>query len=107
MNDNNVRWGISADVRATYTDEGAVLLDIEKGLCYSLNTVAARIWVTIESSEEGLTLEAVVRTLQAQFKVSRQELESDTAECLDKLQRMGLLHRNGHNIPSKALENAR
>ena len=35
-------------VRATYSEDGAVLLDINKGLCYGLNPVAARIWVTLE-----------------------------------------------------------
>ena len=102
MDDINVKWGISPDVRSTYTGDGAVLLDINKGICYSLNSVAARIWVTIEASEAGVTLESIVGVLETQFKISRQELKSDTAVCLDNLQRMGLVRCNGHGISSKA-----
>ncbi len=100
--DNNTKWIIAPDVRATYSEDGAVLLDINQGLCYSLNAVAARIWVTIEASQNGITLDGIVGALVTHVKVPRPELESDTAECLDKLQRMGLLHRNGHFHESKA-----
>lgn len=102
MDDNNVRWRISEDVRSTYTADGAVLLDIKKGLCYSMNAVAARVWVTIEASQSGISLEGIVGALETHFKVSRQELESDTAECLGKLERMGLIQSNGLGFSSKA-----
>jgi hypothetical protein len=92
--DNKAKWTIAPDVRATYSEDGAVLLDINKGLCYSLNGAAARIWVTIEASQGGVTVEGIVGALETQFKVSRQELECDTAECLVELQGMGLIHRN-------------
>src|SRR5437899_8129480 len=51
---SNAKWLASSDVRSTYSEDGAVLLDIRKGLCYSLNPVAAQIWVTIESSQSGI-----------------------------------------------------
>ena len=100
--DANDTWLVSPDVRATYSEDGAVLLDIGKGLCYSLNVVGARMWLTIDASQTGITLDGIVGALETHFNAPRQELETDTAEYLDKLERMGLVQCNGHNIPFKA-----
>src|SRR5260370_40528970 len=100
--DANAMWLVSPDVRSTYSEDGAVLLDIKKGLCYSLNAVAARMWLTMEASQTGMTLEGIVGALESRFSVSRQELAADTAEYLDKLERMGLVQCNGRDIPFKA-----
>src|SRR6266478_7550131 len=88
-------WRISPEVRATYSEDGAVLLDINRGICYSLNSVAAQIWVTIESSEAGITLDDILGAIETHFDVRPPELAGDIADCLDKLQRMGLVHSNG------------
>ncbi len=88
-------WRISPEVRATYSEDGAVLLDINKGLCYSLNPVAARIWVTLETSQEGITLDGIVDALETLFKVPRHQLGGDIDEYLSKLEHMGLVQRNG------------
>ena len=100
--DANAKWLVSPDVRATYSEDGAVLLDIGKGVCYSLNVVGARMWLTIDASQSGITLEGILDALETHFEVPRKELEADTAEYLDKLERMGLIQRNGHGIPFKA-----
>jgi len=100
--DKDVVWLISPDALATYTQDGAVVLDVPKGICYSLNAVASRIWRAMESSPSGITLEGIVDMLKTDFEISHRELEGDTAECLDKLQRMGLLQGNSHCIPSSA-----
>ncbi len=103
--DNNktgVTWAVSPSVRATYGPDGCVLLDIKKGLCYSLNVVGARMWLTIDASQTGITLPGIVGALETHFEVPRCELESDAAEYLDKLERMGLVQCNGHGIPFKA-----
>src|SRR5260221_14032555 len=100
---SSVKWKVSPHVRATHSPDGCVLLDIEKGLCYSLNGVGARVWLAIEASQAGITLEDVVRALETNFKVLHQELATDTAEYLDKLGRIGLVQRNGHCKLSKAL----
>ena len=105
--DANDRWLVSPDVRATYSEDGAVLLDIGKGLCYSLNVVGARMWLTIDASQTGITLDGIVGALETHFNAPRQELETDTAEYLDKLERMGLVQCNGRGISSKAFGGAR
>lgn len=88
-------WLVSPDVRSTYSEDGAVLLEISKGLCYSLNAVAARVWAVMESSKEGVTLPSVVDSLEIEFKIPRTQLEGDAAEWLEKLARLGLVHENG------------
>ncbi len=93
--DANARWLVSPDVRSTYSEDGAVLLDIRKGLCSSLNVVAARVWTTIESSPNGIAFQDLVDAVHTHFNVSRQELEADIAEHLEKLEKMGLVQRNG------------
>ncbi len=94
----SVKWAVSSDVRATYTADGAALLDIDKGMCYSLNEVGARVWLTIEMSSTGIALENIVSALETHYEIPRQQLERDTAECLENLQRMKLIHRNGIGI---------
>ena len=102
-NESSIKWKVSPHVRATYTADGAVLLDINKGICYSLDAVSAQLWVAIEASQAGITLEDIVGAVETHFEVAHQELESDTSEWLDKLHRMGLVHRNGHGTSSKAI----
>ena len=92
---SSVKWKVSPDVRATSTADGSVLLDIKKGLCYSLNAVAAQIWLAIETCPAGISLEGIVGVLETHFKISHEELNADTVECLEKLETMGLVQRNG------------
>src|ERR1051325_2485810 len=89
-------WTLSPHVRSTHSDDGAVLLDIKGGMCYSLNVVGARAWAALESSKWGMRLEKIVQALKPQFSVSVQELESDVVEYLQKLETIGLVHKNGH-----------
>ena len=105
--DANAKWLVSPDVRSTYSEDGAVLLDIGKGLCYSLNVVGARMWLTIDASQTGITLDGILGALETHVNVQRQELETDIAEYLDKLEQMGLVQCNGRGISSKAFGGAR
>src|SRR6266404_8480459 len=63
--DPNAVWLVSPDVRSTYSEDGAVLLDIQKRLCYSLNPVAARVWSTVEASPSGVGLRGWKLTAQS------------------------------------------
>jgi hypothetical protein len=96
MLEKDAMWFASPDVRATYSEDGAVLLDINKGLCYSLNPVAARIWVTIETSPGGVTLNGIVGVLETHVQIPRPQLEKETTDYLEKLREIGLAHQNGH-----------
>jgi Coenzyme PQQ synthesis protein D (PqqD) len=94
---DSFRWVVSPGVRSTCVEDGAVLLDIKNGRCYSLNPVAARVWVAIEGSPEGISLADIVDILEMHFEVPRPEMERDTADCLKKLQRKSLVQRQPHS----------
>src|SRR6266446_2062964 len=100
--DPNAMWLVSPDVRSTYSEDGAVLLDIRKGLCYSLNPVAARVWSTVEASPSGVDIRGLVDVMQTHYKIPYDQLESDVTEYLSKLEQMGLVQRNGVFHGSKA-----
>jgi len=100
--DSNAKWLASSDVRSTYSEDGAVLLDIRKGLCYSLNPVAARVWSTLETCPSGVDLRGLVDVMETHYTISREQLERDVDECLTKLENMGLVQRNGLFHESKA-----
>ncbi len=97
----NARWKTFSDVRSTYTEDGATLLQIGRGLCYSLNPVAARIWASIEKSPDGTTLDGIVTALETDFSMPRHQLLTDSYECLQKLQQDRLIHCNGETVPKK------
>ena len=99
---SNCVWSVSSSVRSTYTQDGAVLLDVKKGACYSMNVVAARVWTALERSQEGITLEDIVNALEEHFQVPRERLESDTAECLENLRRLGLVSQNDKKLSASA-----
>ena len=58
--DSNCVWNVSRSVRSTYTQDGAVLLDVEIGLCYSLNVVAAKLWSVFEQFPLGISFSRLV-----------------------------------------------
>ncbi len=100
--DANARWLVSPDVRSTYSEDGAVLLDIRKGLCYSLNPVAARVWSTVEASPSGVDLHGLVDVMETHYTIPRERLERDVDEYLSKLENVGLVQRNGRLHESTA-----
>ena len=92
------RWFVSPSVRCKNTDDGAILLEINEGLCCKLNVLAAQVWVTIENSPGGITLGGVVDALETRLQIPRRQLEQDTSDWLDKLQRLGLLQQSLRQI---------
>lgn len=103
VENNKATWSISPNVRTTRTQDGAVLLDIGRGLCYSLNRVASSVWVTIETSPEGITLERIVGALETHLEVPREQLERDISKYLEELRQVGLVCQNGRRIASKVI----
>lgn len=66
---------IPADIRETTSQDGAVLLDIEQGICFSLNPVGLKIW---ELLKQGQSIDKVADTLANEFPISRQQILADT-----------------------------
>ena len=102
-NDRNCSWAIANHVRATCNVDGAVLLDIDKGLCYSLNAVGGRIWQALEAGHGPSSIEDIVAALAKEFtEVPRQQLELDIESCLRDLENKALITTSGRPSPTKA-----
>lgn len=78
----------SQSVRHSETQDGAVLLDIRQGLCFSINPVGSRIW---NMMKEQQSFDGIVDTLAMEFGVPRQQVCTDVMEFATMLHQHGLL----------------
>ena len=94
--------GLSYTERAQRHKDGSVLLSTADDRICKLNGVGALTWMILEESPAGLRLTDVVQQLsdqfaainaegQLQYKVSIEQLHTDTAQFLKKISRMKLL----------------
>jgi len=73
---------ISPSVRCVIREDGAVLLDIESGLMYSVNGVGGLIW---EKLSQGIDLEEIAVSLAAQFGIAIEESRQDVQTFVNDL----------------------
>jgi len=104
--DSDRSW-VSPGVRSTYIGDGAVLLNVKDGQCYSLNGVAAHVWVTIEGSPAGISFEGIVDLLETHSTVSRKELESAARDCVEALRREGLVQQRDASLRHSSMREGR
>lgn len=88
--ENNSEIKVAKGVRATVSQDGAVLLDIEQGLCFSLNPVGARIW---EMVKDGHTVDGIADTLEQEFSLPRTQILGDISDFLKQLEKMRLIRK--------------
>ncbi len=81
---------IAPGVRETASEDGAVLLDIEQGICFSLNPVGLKIWQLLKTRH---SVDEIADELAQAFPVSRSQLLSDVVEFLQSLEAKRLIHR--------------
>lgn len=90
---------IAPGVRETASEDGAALLDIEQGVCFSLNPVGLRIW---ELLKKRRTLDQIADALEQEFSVPRTQLLSDASEFIEALEAKHLIRRPAHAMPKKS-----
>jgi hypothetical protein len=78
---------IAPGVRETASEDGAVLLDIEQGICFSLNPVG---------------LDQIADALGQEFSVPRDQLLSDASEFVGALEAKHLIRRPNDTLPKKS-----
>ncbi|HWY54137.1 MAG TPA: PqqD family protein [Terriglobales bacterium] len=81
---------IGPSVRETASEDGAVLLDIEQGICFSLNPIGLKIWELLKTHH---SVDEIADELAQSFPVSRSQLLSDVVEFLQSLEAKRLIHR--------------
>jgi len=86
---------IAPSVRETASEDGAVLLDIEQGICFSLNPVGLRIWELLKKRH---SVDQIADALAQDFPISRSQLLSDVVEFLQSLEAKRLIHRADHTV---------
>ena len=79
---------ISRSVRLTKSDDGGVLLDVEQGTLFSLNSVGARI---VELLQARQATASIVSQISREFGASEQLVSTDVADFLRLLHQRGLL----------------
>lgn len=78
----------SATVRNISTQDGAVLLDINQGLCFSMNPVGAKIWEMLKMNHP---VDRVADTLASEFSVPREQVLEDVRAFMAQLESQHLL----------------
>jgi hypothetical protein len=89
---------IAPGVRETASEDGAVLLDIEQGICFSLNPVGLKIW---ELLKKRYSVGQIADALAQDFSVPRSQLLSDVVEFLQSLETKRLIRRSGHTVATR------
>lgn len=86
------QFKLSDEVLSQEVNGETVLLDLEGESYFGLNEVGTRIWQLLQ---EETTIEDTLNTLSDEYDVSRQQLECDVGDLLDKLADAGLVARRG------------
>jgi hypothetical protein len=90
---------IAPGVRETASEDGAVLLDIEQGICFSLNPIGLKIWALLKTHH---SVDEIADDLARDFPISRSQLLSDVVEFLESLETKRLVHRAGQSAPRQS-----
>jgi Coenzyme PQQ synthesis protein D (PqqD) len=79
---------ISRSIRLSKGNDGGVLLDVEQGAIFSLNSVGARI---VELLQAQQATASIVSQISREFGASEQVVSTDVADFLRSLHERGLL----------------
>lgn len=96
--ENNSVIKVAKGVRETVNQDGAVLLDIEQGLCFSLNPIGTRIW---EMVKDGRSLAEITDALQQEFCLPRSQLVGDVSDFLKQLEEMRLIGKQSSSADKR------
>ena len=79
---------ISSSIRLTKGEDGGVLLDVERGAVFTLNSVGVRI---LELLQQEQTTASIVSQISLEFRASEQVVSKDVTSFFQLLQEQGLL----------------
>lgn len=79
---------LSEHVRAAHTQDGSVLLDVERGRMFSLNPTGSRV---VELLKPGVDESEIAPLLAREFGIDFQTAAKDLAEFLSMLERHALV----------------
>ena len=84
----SIKYIHNKEVIQSKIGEEVVMLDVESGFYFGLNSVASVIWGYLES---GIEFDALVEKLMNQFDVERKVCINDTRELLNQMLKKGIV----------------
>jgi len=90
---------IAPSIREAASEDGAALLDIEQGICFSLNPVGLKIWELLKTHH---SVDEIADDLAQDFPISRSQLLSDVVEFLQSLEAKRLIRRPGRTVATRS-----
>lgn len=88
MRENSSILETASWIRDIQNQDGAALLDLHQGTCFSVNPVGARIWALMK---QRYPLAEITETLASEFEVTGEQVGKDLEEFLLQLTRLGLI----------------
>lgn len=82
-------YRVSDTLRATHSQDGAILLDVQQGQIFNLNLVGSKI---LELINNGETESNIVNVISREFNASREVVESDVRKFIKSLQKHKVLN---------------
>ena len=79
---------VSKNVRAMVSGQGAIIRDLRRGGSFGLNPLGAKVWKLLQ---QGMAIEQIIDQVSADFKTSRETVESDVREFIQKLEEQKLI----------------
>jgi len=80
---------ISRSARLSKSSDGGILLDVERGLVFSLNPVGIRI---VELLQDGNNALRLANSISQEFRISQEIARKDIADFLTAFQEQHLLN---------------
>jgi hypothetical protein len=85
----------SDSVREAHNQDGAVLLDVHQGECFSINPVGVKIWTLLK---QQYSLDQIAKSLASEFALPEEDLYQDVAEFVGSLKAQRLVVSNDATV---------
>jgi len=93
-----ISFSISPAVCSASDNEGTTILNVNRGLVFSLIGVAHEVWARLRNHPEGATLETMVNWLGERFpSVERRQILHDIENVMNQLEQKELVQTNSSN----------
>jgi hypothetical protein len=85
---NEQSFVTSTFVRHIDNEDGAALLDVKQGLCFSMNPVGLKIWGMLRLNQ---SIDQITHQLVGEFGLPEEQLRKDVIEFVENLKQSHLL----------------
>lgn len=86
--DMNIKICQSKEIDSTDLNGDKVMMDLEKGKYFALNSIGSRIWDLIENK---ISIKEVINKLLEEYEVDKDTCEKTVGEFIDKMNKENLI----------------